>query len=103
MRADLPGSQALGEQADRHRIHVGQAPLPLLDDDRLERAGPVSGDLDRHLTRGIGQDRLGPGPVADVLGAPLGRSVLGMPEVIGHLPGRRGDPHSSNATSRTVQ
>ena len=85
VRADLTGRQALGEQADRDRVHVREAPLSLLDDHRLERAGPVPGDRDRHLSGGVGQHRLGSGAVADVAVLRGGYLVLLVAEVLGQL------------------
>jgi hypothetical protein len=95
VRGDLPGGQALGEQADRDRVHVRQAPLSLLHDHRLERARPVPRHRDAHLPGRVGQHRLGSCAVTDV--AVLGRGclVLLMAEVLGQLLLQRGLQDSS--------
>jgi hypothetical protein len=85
VRADLPGGQALGIQRQHDLIDPGQPPLPLLDDLRLERAMPVARHLDRYLPAGLGQHRLGPGPVPHVPRLVTGRAVLVMTEMPGHL------------------
>ena len=90
VRGDLAGGQALGEQADRDRVHVRQAPLALLDDHRLERAGPVPRHRDAHLPGGVGEHRLGPGAVADVARSGGGCLVFLVAEVLGQLLLQRG-------------
>jgi hypothetical protein len=56
-----------------------QAPLPLLDDLRLERPVPVPGHLEPDLAGAPGQHRLGPGPVADVPGLVACRVFFSWP------------------------
>ena len=85
VRADFPGRQAAGEQRQDDRVHVVQAALPLLDDDRLERAVPVSRDLDHHLPGRGGGHRLGAGSVAGVGIIPSLGCVFVVAEVLGHL------------------
>ena len=51
VRADLPGGQPARVQREHDRVHIGQGPLPLLDDDRLEAALPVPRHLDLHRGR----------------------------------------------------
>ena len=60
-------------------------PLPLAHDPRLERARPVPGHFDGHLAAGLGQHRLGPGPVPHVPGLVTSRAVLVMTEMLGQL------------------
>jgi hypothetical protein len=90
---DLAVGQALRGQRQHHLIDAGQAPLPLLDDLRLEGAGHVPRDTDLGRAH-VGEYGLGPVPVAAVPRAFAGRIVLVMAEVIGHLPvqGRLQDP-----------
>jgi hypothetical protein len=46
----------------------------------------VAGDLELDLPSGVGEHRLGPGPVTHVGGVPVaGGTVLLMPQVLGHL------------------
>ena len=82
--------------SDEHDlIDPGQPALPLLHDHRLEGAVPVPGHLDLDLPGGLGQHRLGPGPVADVGRVPvLGGTVLLMAQVLGHLLVQRGLQHA---------
>jgi hypothetical protein len=85
VRADLPGRHPLGVERDRDRVHVGQASLPLLDDNRVEGAGPIAWHLDLHLPGRVGQHRLRARAVADVALRPGRRLVLLVPEVLGEL------------------
>jgi hypothetical protein len=55
MRGDLPGRQALGVEGQHDLIDTVQAALPLLDDLRAKRAGPIPGHVDLHLATGLGQ------------------------------------------------
>jgi len=75
-----------GVQGQDDLVDLAEATLPLLHDDRLEGALTITGHLEVDLARGVGQDRLAPGAVADVAGVPLARGpVLLVAEVLGHL------------------
>ena len=60
-----------------HRVDIGQPPLTLLHDHRLERARPVPRHLNAHLTGGVGQHRLTARAVADVARPAIGDLCLG--------------------------
>lgn len=82
--ADLPGCQPAGGQRQHELVDALQAPLPLLDDRRLERALPVARDVDLHRTD-LGDHGLGAGAVAFV-GAGLALPVPGLiAQVLGEL------------------
>ena len=55
MRRDVRGGQAFGIEGQHHLVDVGQAPLPLLHQLRLEGAVPVLRDVDLHLAGGVGR------------------------------------------------
>ena len=83
---DLPGRQTSGLQRQHDLINLVQPPLSFLHDHRLERAVPVPGHVQLDVAGGMGQDRLGPGPVTDIGRLPaLGGMVLGMTQMLGHL------------------
>jgi len=69
VRADVSVRHPPRRQRQDDVLDRPQPPLPLGDDDRLERPGPIPRhvDLDR---AGLRQDRLGPGPVAGVHAVP---------------------------------
>ena len=62
MRGDVAGGQTAGIQRQNDLIDVGQPPLPLRHDHRLEVALTIPGHFDGDLTR-VGQHRLGAFPV----------------------------------------
>ena len=64
--------------------------VPLL---RLERAGPVTRNVDLDLPRRLGEHRLRSGAVADVARPGTGRVVLLIAQVLGHLLVQRGLEH----------
>ena len=95
VRADLTRGQTLRIQRQDDLIDPGQPPLPLLDDLRLERPGPVPRHVDPDWAAAAGQHLLGPGPVADV---PAARALacgimLLITQVAGHLLVQRGLDH----------
>lgn len=85
MRADLPGREAFGIQRQHDLVDPRQAPLPLTDDLRLERARPVPRHIDLHRAVAVGHDRLRPSAVTDVARPDTGLVVLFVAEVLGHL------------------
>jgi len=75
-----------------HLVDAGQAPLPLADDLRLERALPIARHLDLDLAD-VGQHRLRADPIPGVaLVAALGR-VLRVAQMILQLRFQRGLKH----------
>jgi len=86
MRRDLSGGQPTGIQRQDDLVDLGESSLSFTDDDGFEGAFPVAGHLQRDLTTGVGQHRLGPRSVADVGRVPgTGCPVLFMPQVLSHL------------------
>jgi hypothetical protein len=73
---DLTGRQPAGIQRQHDLVDLGETPLTLLHDHRLEGTVAVSGDVELDLTRGVGQHRLRPGPVADVARLPILRGTV---------------------------
>lgn len=84
MRADLPVRQTLGRQRDHQVLQPTKTTCPLGHDRRGEAAVPVPGhrDIDR---ADLGQQRLGPPPVARVAAVTPGRIVLVVAEMFIHL------------------
>ena len=86
MRRDFPGGEPFGIQRQHDLIDSRQPALPFLDDLGFERPVTVAGHLDLDLPGRLSQDRLRPGPVADVGGVPLlGSAVFLMTQVLSHL------------------
>jgi hypothetical protein len=95
VRRDLSGGQPVGIEREDDLIDPVEPALSLLHDHRLKGALPVARDVDLHMPGGLGQHRLGTGPVADVGRVPvLGGTVLLMPQVLGHLLVERGLQHA---------
>ena len=84
MRGDLASRQPLGAQRQHHRVDAFEAALPLADRARLERAVPISGNIEVDRTD-IGQHRLGARPVAGVAAVAALDRVLLIAEMLGHL------------------
>jgi len=95
MRRDLPRGQPLRIQRQDDLVDPGQPPLALLHDHRRKRPVAVPRHIDLQLARRLGQDRLRPGPVADVAGITiLGGAVLRMAQVLRHLLVQRSLEHT---------
>jgi hypothetical protein len=67
VRGDLAGGQALGIEREHHLIDPVEPALPLAHDLRLERAGTIPRDVDLDLASVLGQHRLRPGAMANVV------------------------------------
>lgn len=76
--------QALRGQRQDHLVDAAQPALPLLDQYRLERAGPVAENGDLHRS-GLGDHGLGPVAVAVVLPAALDPLTVLVTEMTGQL------------------
>jgi two-component system, OmpR family, sensor kinase len=76
VRRDLVRGEALRVERQHRPINPGQPALPLLDDLRLERSRPIARHVNPDRPGGVGQDRLGPAPVADVAAVRDSRVVL---------------------------
>ena len=74
LRADLPAGEAFGIQRQHDLIHARQPPLPLLDDRRGERGGPIPRHLDVDLAGVLGYLFVERG-LHDRLGQPLEQPV----------------------------
>jgi hypothetical protein len=87
-----PVRQPFRRQRQDHLVHPAQPPLPLLDQLRLERPGPIARHRDLDRSR-LGDHRLGPVPVAVVLPAALGPLTGLVPQMIGEFALQRGLQH----------
>jgi hypothetical protein len=92
MRPDVPGGQATAVQGDDPLVEPVQPGLALGHDPRGEAARPIPRHVEVHGPD-LGQQRLGRRAVTAVPRTAPGRVVLLIPEVLGHLLGKRPFQH----------